>query len=58
MTYLYIAGAVVGFSITFLVGFVMGSRFTKAYLEANGLLLDEPKPAVAKGCGKEGCDCK
>ena len=41
----------------FLGGFIMGSKFTKSYLEANGLLLNEPKAAAAKGCGKSDCSC-
>jgi hypothetical protein len=43
--------------LSFLGGFIMGCNFTKSYLKANGLLLDEPKPAAAKGCGKGDCDC-
>lgn len=54
MIYLYIALAVVALMVTFLVGFIMGSAFTKAYLRVNGLLLEEPKPTTA--CG-EGCSC-
>lgn len=57
MSLLAIAAVVVGL-FSFLVGFIMGSNFTKAYLRANGLLLDEPKPAQAHGCGKEKCDCE
>lgn len=57
MVILWIAIAIFIVLIVFLAGFIMGSQFTKAYLRANGLLLDEPKPEAAKGCGKGGCDC-
>ena len=54
ITYFYIALGVVIAMVVFLVGFITGSNFTKAYLRANGLLLDEAKPAAP--CG-EGCSC-
>jgi len=42
---------------SFLGGFLLGINFTKSYLRANGLLLDESKPAQNQGCGKDGCSC-
>lgn len=58
MSLLAIAAIIVVGLFSFLAGFIMGSRFTKAYLRANGLLLDEPKEAVAKACGNENCGCE
>ena len=58
MSLLAIAIIVIVGLFSFLAGFIVGSNFTKAYLRANGLLLDEPKPAQNHGCGKENCDCR
>ena len=53
MTYLAIAAVVFVASVAFVLGFIVGSKFTKVYLKENGLLLEAPK---SKACG-EGCDC-
>lgn len=53
MTYLCIALCVVTGAVAFVVGFIVGSKFTKGYLKENGLLLETPAP---KSCG-EGCGC-
>lgn len=55
MTYILIAAiSVVVAMPMFVLGFVVGAKFTKVYLKERGLLLEAPAP---KSCGKGSCDC-